>query len=432
MDNTTRKRLAIAVLVVLFFVVIILVWYFFYAKPTESPITKKGGPYFGQQGRRPGDTFILSHATSSSVTFVSDPLKDPLVQIWDKPATGETYVVQNIMKDVMEKIDNGSSTVEVKKSVKATSTIVMFVDRETGYIYGYPIETGKIFQISNTLIPGIHDAYIFGDGTRVLMRYIDQQKNTVVGVIATIPHVPQIETPLPLTHIEYLNSKVVSVAISQDKEEVSYVVATDNGSSIYTLDKERDPVLVASSPFKEWDLSYGGKSLYVTTKPSAYIEGMTFSLPLFQSEIVKKTGLMTLPDESGNLFASMWGKQGLVTFLYNNGATKVFSVQTLTKKCAYGSESLLVCGVPRTIPRGSEGLPDDWFQGAITFQDDLSVINKNEGIAYPLYSFDSTKEGDFDVYGIVVSEKNDLYTFLRRQDETLWLLNTNLIVEEHD
>lgn len=72
---------------------------------------------------------------------------------------------------------------------------------------------------------------------------------------------------------------------------------------------------------------------------------------------------MTLPNSSGGFLSSMWGKQGLATFFYNNGDVRVVPFKTLSLKCAFGGEDLLVCAIPRKIPKTTEGLPDDWFQG---------------------------------------------------------------------
>lgn len=432
MEENRKRRLLIAVGVVLLFTVVVLVWYFFFSDTKKDPtINTTKEPLVIGKPLKPRQNFIWDTPSSSS-TEVFDPLKDPLIRIWDRPSSGQTFITDDVMKETTEDVVNGTTTIRVKKMVKATSTVVLFVDRTTGYVLGYPIETGQIFQISNTVIPGIYDAYFFDHGKKIIMRYIDQEKNTIVGVLANIPNVTQTGAALPLEKVQYLNSQVVSVAVRSDTEELSYVVSTDSGSAVYSVDKSSAPRLIASSPFKEWNLSYGGSKLYVTTKPSAYVQGMTLSLPLFQSEIVEKTGLMTLPSDNGLLLNSMWGKQGLATFFYAQGNSKVLSVKTLTKKCTWGNNDLLVCGVPRTLSKGSEGLPDDWFQGRVIFKDDLMIIDKNSGEAYPLYAFnsESPKEGDFDITSITVSEKNDLYSFSRKQDNSLWLLNTNLIQGE--
>jgi hypothetical protein len=185
-------------------------------------------------------------------------------------------------------------------------------------------------------------------------------------------------------------------------------------------------VLVASSPFREWVLSNGGDTLYVTSKPSAYIVGATFSLPLFESESGERTGLIANPTKNGLFLNSMWSKNGLVTFFSKNGVVSVAPFTTLASKCSWGTGNALVCAIPRLLPKTTEGLPDDWFQGRVLFSDDLYTIDTNTGEKYTLYTF-TEKEGNFDITNTTMDSTNHLLGFTKKQDGTLWLLNTNLL-----
>jgi hypothetical protein len=419
MENSNRRLLIITGFV-LFFVIIVLVWYFFYAKPIIAPTLDRTVDPTPVKTVPKRFSFLSwgDDTISTSTTEVTGPKKDPLVQVWKKPSTGQTFITTQTLKEISATSTVGTTTIDIKKTVRATSSLLLFVDRETGYIYGYSLDTAKTFQISNTLIPGVHDAYFFDNGSRIIMRYLDQEKNKTVGIIAEIPSVGEGGDPLPLQKIKYLSSQVISVAVNQPRDEVSYVVATENGSAVYSVQPGKDPVLKASSPFTEWDLAYGGISLYVTTKPSAYVEGSTFSLPLFQSEMSEKTGLMTNPSGSGLLLHSMWGKKGLTTFFSNSGNVKVLPVTTLANKCLWGRGGILVCAIPGSLPRSTEGLPDDWFQGRVSFVDNLFIVDKSGGDAYPLYIFKES-EGVFDIVGLSLSSTNDLVSFNNKQDWSL-------------
>jgi hypothetical protein len=427
MENNSNRRLLFAIGTVMLFVTVVLVWYFFYAKPLTTPTITGTNDPFPTQKNLPRFQFLTwgQNDTSSSTTEVTDPLAVPLIKVWDKPATGQTFVTQNILKEVFATTTNGTTTVEIKKTVRATSTILLFVDRITGYVYGYPIETGKVFQISNSVIPGIYDAYFFNGGKGIIMRYIDQEKNIVTGVVATVPDVKENEIPLPLQNIQYLTSEVTSIATNLKKNKVSYIVSTTNGSAIYTI-TPKGPVFVVSSPFKDWTLSYGGDSLFVTSKPSAYVGGGTFDIPSFQSELNEKTGLMSNPGPDRTMINSMWSTSGLATFLSDDGNLKSLSFLTLASKCSWGEKQFLVCAVPRTIPQADEGLPDDWFQGRVSFNDDIFVIDTKTGERYSLYAF-TQENGLFDVTNISIAPKNEFLGFNKKQDASLWLLNLDLL-----
>ena len=415
---------------VAFFAILVLVWYFFYAKPAIAPsLSETNNPLSGRI--LPTRFQFLTWGqddVSSSTTIVSDPLQAPLVQVWNKPATGQTFITQEVLKEVLATTTQGTSTIEIKRTVRATSTVLIFVDKITGYIYGYPLETGFPFQITNTVIPGVHDAYFFEGGKKVIMRYIDQERNVVTALIATVPEVKPDDVALPLINTSYLSSLVTSIAINGRKDRASYVVNTNNGSSIYTISSS-GTVLVDSSPFKEWVLSYGGESLFVTSKPSAYVLGVTAKIPSFNLQTSERTGLMTNPNSAGELLNSMWASNGLTLFITRDNNDIVLPIKTLASKCSWGKDDLLLCAVPRSIPKSKEGLPDDWFQGRVSFADDIYFVDKNTGETFTLYTF-SKDDGIFDITNISIIETNDIFSFTRKQDGTLWLVNTNKIVSE--
>ena len=138
---------------------------------------------------------------------------------------------------------------------------------------------------------------------------------------------------------------------------------------------------------------------------------------------------MSIPTTGGLLLNSMWGNKGLITFLSSNGSTRALSIATLAPKCVWSKKYYLVCAVPRVIPTTTEGLPDDWFQGRVSFVDDLMVVDKNTGSSYLLYQF-TERDGEFDITNITPSDAHEHIAFTRRQDGTLWLLKTRLLEGE--
>jgi hypothetical protein len=423
-----RKLLFVTALVLLLAIVVI-VWYFFYAKPIIAPSLDGTNDPFAVS-TTPKRFFFTSWAsdneeTSTSTTEITQPEKEALIEVWSKPTTGQMFVAQSILREVVSTTTQGTSTVTIKNTVRSTSTLLMFVDRTTGYIYGYIPETAKQYQISNTIIPGVHDAYIFNNGKKILYRYQDQNSRSIVSLIATIPSVPPTSSALPLENMAYLPVQVTSVAVTKNSETLSYLVPGDQGSSFYTL-SEKGPLLITSSPFKEWSLSYGGKTLYATSKPSAYVEGSTVQIPAFNFIIGDKTGLMSTPSESGRVISSMLSSTGLLTFLSSPDGQLVLPFKTLASKCVWGTGDFLLCAVPNTLPLKIEGLPDDWFQGRYFFKDSLMLVNQRTGDYSTLYSFDESK-GAFDVTNPVLSPDNNFLTFIKKQTGSLWLLNQSLI-----
>lgn len=429
-----NRKLLFAIILVVLFAIGIIAWFFFFAQPTPTP--SLNGPYdpFSIKNIPRQFQFVFKKTSdpapiSISTTEMTFPKPEALTEVWSRPATGQTFVDQLVIKEVDATSTQGTTTIATKKLIQATTTALLFVDRITGYVYSYNRGEGKIFQISNTTIPGVYDAYIFNNGKRILLRYADNEKNTIIGLVANIPSVGEKDQAKPLENTMYLPAQVTSVAVNKKRTLVSYLVTGDGGASIYTLG-QKGAALVATTPFKEWNLLYGGDMLYATSKPSAYVSGQTVSIPTFEIILGDKTGLMSNPSESGILLNSMWSDQGLKTFLSFGSKQAVLNIETLASKCTWGQKDFLVCAVPKIVLKAEEGLPDDWFQGSVSFDDILVTVNPTTSQISSLFTFNADKYGVFDVTNFSLSRDNTFISFNKKQGGSLWLLDTSLIGAE--
>ncbi len=408
----------------------VIVWYFMFYKPasapslesTTSPLSTNNTPSrfaFIFQGEEPSQT------TETEITSAPDK---PLVLVWDKPTTGNTFATKSILREEATSTRVGTTTVTSTKAVRATSTILMFVDRITGYVYGYSPVSGKSYQISNTTIPGVYDAYIWSNGERIILRYLDTDKETIISIAATIPNVQEGRDAQPLTGVTTLPQNISSVAVSRSSALVSYTVPNQSGASIYTL-TQKGISKVADSPFSEWSLSYGGEALYASTKASAYVTGTTVSLPSFSPVISNKTGLITTPSSSGIHLSSMWSRSGLTLFTSKTGKITQMDSRTIASKCVEAISSSFICGIPKTIPKGEEGMPDDWYQGKVSFNDTLSIVNGSTGEVYTLYDGEA-EYGPTDITHISLAQGNEFISFIRKQSGSLFLFNSHTLSPE--
>jgi hypothetical protein len=423
-----HRRLMILFALISLFAFGVILWYFLFSTPTSAPSIGGTSNPLSVRDLPARFGFIFGSgddAPSTTETEVTLPGTQPFLQVWDKPATGNTIVSRSILKEVVATTTQGTSTVQVTKTIRATTTVLMFVDRSTGYIYGHAIESGKTYQISNTTVPGLYDAYIWSGGERVVMRYLDSSRKNIVSILASVPDVSEDRSAQPLSSITYLPNNISSVAVSQSLQSFSYLVQNGIGSSIYTQ-TPKGVTHVADSSFGEWLLSYGEEKLYATTKASAYVQGETVSIPSYTRLIGEKTGLTSLPSAGGLLLNSMWSQSGLATFMTNGASIVQTSARTLAAKCSPGVGTFFICGVPKTLPQFSEGLPDDWYQGGVSFDDTLMLVDAKNGDTYPLYEFES-RFGSVDVTHIRTNRAATLISFIRKQDGSLFLLNTSLI-----
>lgn len=419
-----HRRLRILFAIISLFAFAIIVWYFLFSTPTPAPTLETTANPLSLRDLPARLGFIFSGNTASSTTEteVTYPGDEPFIQVWDKPSTGNTFTTKAILKEEIATSTKGTTTETFSKTVRATSTILMFVDRVTGYVYGYDMDSHSTYQITNTTVPGVYDAYIWANGTKVIMRYLDTDRETIIGLMADIPNVQPGRDPQALENATLLPKGVSSVAVSASSNLLSYLVSTSNGSSVYTVSSKG--ISRTDSPFATWSLFYGGEQLYATARPSAYVEGMTVALPSFARIIGERTGLSSIGSKSGTLLSSMWSQEGLRSFITRNGETIPLSVNTIASKCG-SADAFFICGVPQSIPDEFEGMPDDWYQGRAQFDDTLTLVNTN-GNTSVLYSFDQ-KYAPIDVTSISSTPRGDLISFIKKQDGSLFLLNTNLL-----
>ncbi len=422
-----HRRLMILFAIISVFAFGVILWYFLFSKPEIAPTLEGTANPLSLRDLPARFAFLFQDTPpeTTTETEVLPPGSQPFLVVWDKPATGNVLVTKEVLREITATTTVGTSTTLVTRTVRATTTVLMFVDRITGYVYGHNIESGKTYQITNTTIPGIYDAYIWDNGTRILLRYLDADNKTIVSTLSNIPSVQEDGGAQPLLSTTFLPNNVTSVAVSPSFTSVSYVVPTSTGSSFYTI-TAKGSTKIADSPFGEWNLSYGGQQLYATPKASAYLEGSTYLLPSFSRILGDKTGLVSTGGDGGLTLNSMWTRSGLATFGTKEGVNTPLSVRTIASKCtAFGSPYFL-CGVPKTIPVEEEGLPDDWYQGRASFDDTLVVVNAVTGESYTLYEIDE-KYGKMDITHISTTSGRDIVSYIRKQDSSLFLLNTNLL-----
>ncbi len=142
-----NRKLLFAVGFVLLFAIGVIIWFFVYAQPKPSTTLGNTTNPLLPSGISKRFQFIFNNndePTSTSTTEMTFPSPQVLTEIWNKPATGQVFIVQDTVKEVDATSTKGTTTIMIKKLVTATSTILMFVDRTTGYVYAYNRELAKI------------------------------------------------------------------------------------------------------------------------------------------------------------------------------------------------------------------------------------------------------------------------------------------------
>ena len=136
-------------------------------------------------------------------------------------------------------------------------------------------------------------------------------------------------------------------------------------------------------------------------------------------------GLTTLkkPDGTGLIYGSTVAQN--ISLFYkdlikNTGA--FLTENTLPEKCVWSKKNTdtLYCAVPRVIPISN--YPETWYQGLVSFSDNLLKINTKTGAIDML--IDPTVEAGQAIDGIKLSldDKENYLIFINKKDSSLWSL----------
>ena len=308
---------------------------------------------------------------------------------------------------------------------------VRYADKATGYIYETFADNINEIKFSSTEVPGLHDASFGGSGESVIIRYLKNDEKTIETYSGILPK----ETPgAPITGDNpmtgsFLPENISDVSISPDFSKIFYVVPSGSGVAGITANiSGSGKNQVFSSSFTEWLSQWpNNRMITLTTKPSGDVPGYMYAVDpttkSFNKILGGINGLTTLTSPSGRLI--LYADNGLSLNIYNQntGTTISAGVNTLPEKCVWGSASdTIYCAVPRSIDQ-SKLYPDDWYQGTVSFSDQIWKIDAASGNGTLLADPISSQDGvDVDAINLKLDQNEKYLFFVNKNDSYLWEL----------
>jgi hypothetical protein len=230
----------------------------------------------------------------------------------------------------------------------------------------------------------------------------------------------------------FLREDVLNVLVSSDTKTMFYLEKTPEFTerqafgSIFNFQKNTS-TRVFQSPFSEWlPVYFDGKTAVLQTKASQTIPGFLYSVSMANGELQKIiggiNGLTALP--SPNLQKILYSEStrgGVILRLFDRKEkTTVGGLPaTLTEKCVWNSDSTIVyCAVPGYLSTAE--YPDAWYQGSISFDDELWKIDAKTGKADIIMSPSVFGRYALDMTNLTLSSNKDFLFFINKTDSTLW------------
>ena len=287
-------------------------------------------------------------------------------------------------------------------------------------------------QFTTTVIPKVYDAYFANKCQSVAMRYLNDDGKTIETFVGALPKEVLGGDTASDTEIKgsFLPENISDLNVSPDTLSLFYLfIQGDNDSSVgITADSlGGKKVQIFSSPFTEWLSQWpNSRMITLTTKPSAGVPGYMYAVDPNKKDFNKIlgniNGLTTLASPSGKLI--LYSNDNLSLSIYNTDTknSSPLGLKTLAEKCVWGKLSdTIYCAVPKNI-EGSN-YPDTWYQGEVSFADNIWKINTADGTTSLISDPASTVGEDIDGIKLALDENQNYLFFINKKDSYLWELN---------
>lgn len=317
----------------------------------------------------------------------------------------------------------GATLVETKDKKGVTTNItVRYIERGLGHIYETPLATFAETRIVGDTHTRLSEALWGNAGKSVVIRFLDETggqtiKTRVLNLFTQADTLQTEEVFLP-DHIPFM-------AVAGDGSDRLFYLENSAiaASGAMVTFKNTGKATVFGSSFTEWLPEFPTKNLItLTTRPSSAVPGHLFFVNPTTKTLTKVlsdiNGLTTLTSKDGaTVLYSESSGQGVALFAYDvaRKETRVLSLQTLPEKCAWSSKAKTVayCAAPRVLPPAL--YPDQWYQGLVSFADDIWRIDTKTGEATRVFT------GAFDVTSPVLASDDSYIIFVNKSTGTPWV-----------
>lgn len=395
-----RRTLIIAAIVTVFLGIGTGVYFYFFANTTSVTIAppEGGGLPIAGQGTTPitGGTPDTGASGGAPVSVSAR-----LVKISPGPVALGAVVVDH-------KAVSASSSPEVA---------VSYIERQSGNVFSYKVGAATLTRISNKTIPGIQTASWLPDGSLAFVRYLSGADFSTINTYAL---------PSNGSNGFFLLQNLSDVAVTPTK--ILTLSSGVNGSiaSLRRIDGT-SPSTVFTTALSALRASFLGKNQYlVFTKPSMTLAGNAFLIDTsgrFSRIAGPHDGLVALASPLGKWVLVSFVQDGSMRMNLINTATTESTplpLATIADKCVWtADDSAIYCGIPLNPPSGFN-YPDDWYQGAVPFNDRLWKIQVDGRYAQLVLDFSAETKDSLDAEALAINPANTVLVFVNKNDDSLW------------
>ncbi|OGI65046.1 hypothetical protein A2647_01340 [Candidatus Nomurabacteria bacterium RIFCSPHIGHO2_01_FULL_40_24b] len=439
--NNMQKRNFILLIAFLALIVIGFL-IFLYSRNAPTDENRDGGNVvsfvseffsFGKNRNQNGDPKTPSDISDYRDESIAEVEKMILTKVSTVPIAGYGVFTKERFIDLPTSAPSDTPQTETATTPSAPLTefvaTLRYVDKATGNILQTYADRIDERKLSDTIVLGVREA-LFGNKTdAVIMRYLRPDNVTIATFIGKLP-ADVLGGDASTTKLtgSFLPENVTDVSVSADSSKIFYLYNINDGAMGMTasvLGENKTQVL--DSAFTEWLSEWPTtETIALTTKASGGAPGYMYTLGSNSKELHKALGniygLTTLSSPDGKLV--LYGNNNLSLNIYNIETREIRSlnISTLPEKCVWSKNStLLYCSVPKYI--GQTLYPDAWYQGEVSFNDQLWKIEIENPIGIILSDPKLVGVGEeIDGIKLALSENEDYLFLINKKDSYLWEL----------
>lgn len=346
----------------------------------------------------------------------------PPIQTTPSVATSSTNGITSSLPRLVQisagPVVPGEVAVDNKATASSSADVAVgFIDQESGNVYSYLVHAGVLTRTSNRTVPGIELANWLPDGSFAFVRYLSGSDFSTINSYALPANGSGgFFLPQNLSDIAVSSTSVLTLA-SGVNGSVASVLHTDGSHSS----------AVFTTPLSDVSVSFAGKNQYLAySKPTATLPGDAFlvdSKGNFSRVAGPLNGLVAKASPSGKWVLVSYSNNGVLEMNLVNVATGELiplPVATIADKCVWtADESAIYCGIPQN-PLTTFNYPDDWYQGAVSFSDQIWKIAVAGRYAQLVLDFSKTSKVSVDAEALTVDPLQTTLVFINKNDGSLW------------
>ncbi|MDB5244829.1 MAG: hypothetical protein JWN18_699 [Parcubacteria group bacterium] len=336
-----------------------------------------------------------------------------------KPTSPAASVSPRLVQISKGPVVRGEVVIDRKPLTASSSpqVVVQYLERQSGNVYSYLPHEKVLTRISNKTVPGIQSAAWLPDGSYAFVRYLSGDTSSIInsyGLAATT------------SAGFFLTQNLSGLAVSSSS--LLTLASGVNGSVATLLHSDGShPTTVFTTPLSSLHVSFAGKNRYLAyTKPSATLLGDAFlytSSSNFSRVAGPLFGLVALASPKGNwVLVSYTANSTMQLELVNPATNQVIPlpIGTIADKCVWSAdETSIYCGIP-VDPSTRATYPDDWYQGALHFNDRIWKINVSGRYAELVLDFAQESKEALDAEALAIDPQATTLVFVNKNDGSLW------------